>query len=133
MHTRVYMCVHVCVCVYGGVGVSGFALSDPCGTKTHHMGHSLAVRSEYLPVCLRFSSHIVTLFKATQGSVMPVCVALYLHITFCWKTQASQKKKKILQSYHKCGRQVLFLSSSRGGKCRSREELRDSCRFTKVL
>ena len=94
MHTRVYMCVHVCVCVYGGVGVSGFALiSDPCGTKTHHMGHSLAVRSEYLPVCLRFSSHIVTLFKATQGSVMPVCVALYLHITFCWKTQASQKKK----------------------------------------
>lgn len=107
-----HSCVRACVCMCGGVAVSGFALiSDPLRTKVHLMGHSLAVRNEYLPICLRFSSHIVTLFKATQYSVLPVFVALYLHVTFCWKTQAFQKNTLVLSQVWVAG--VSFFLQAR--------------------
>ena len=57
--------VCVCVCVPVRVCLTGF-VRGWC-TLSHDASHgsSLVVRNEYLPMCLRFNCHIVTLFKAT--------------------------------------------------------------------
>lgn len=85
VRARVCVCVHICMCLML------CPQADPLKATWYHMGHSLAVENECLPMCLRFDCHIVTLFKVTQYSLFPVFVAFYSYIIFYWKTQAFEK------------------------------------------
>lgn len=90
------------------MGVSGSALvSGPLRAKVHHMSHSLAVRNAYLPIRLRFSSHIVTLFKTyLMFDVAYNCRLVSVYHLLLENPGFSKKKKK-----------YSGLTTSVGGRC----------------